>query len=207
MVVHSEVSIHSTAEVSGHAVIGDETYIWHQAQVLAGARIGRNCIIGKGVFVATGAVIGNSVKVQNYVSIYDGVVIEDGVICGPHCTFTNDKLPRAINPDGSPKTIGDWLISPTLVKHGASIGANATILCGITIGRWAMIGAGSVVCNDIPDYGLAWGNPARLHGFVCSCGSRLRSGWKQGAEGNVALWCSQCHESVEVYKAVWEKIV
>jgi acetyltransferase-like isoleucine patch superfamily enzyme len=151
------------------------------------AQIGRNCILSKGVYVDAGVVLGDNVKVQNYVSIYHGVTIEDGVFCGPHCVFTNDRRPRAINPDGSLQTGTDWTVGKTLVRTGASIGANAVIVCGITVGAWAMIGAGSVVTRDVPDHGLMFGNPARLRGFVCRCGGRLGEGARErrggGAEG------------------------
>jgi len=122
--------------------------------------------------VDSGVVIGNRVKVQNYVSIYHGVTIEDGVFVGPHTVFTNDKLPRAITPDGQIKSADDWVVSPTVVRYGAAIGANSVLVCGITVGRWAMIGAGSVVTKDVPDYGLVVGNPARLIGYVKEDGSR-----------------------------------
>ncbi len=106
-------------------------------------------------------------------SVYHGVTIDDGVFIGPHVCFTNDLRPRAINPDGSLKAADDWILSLTHIRQGAALGANSTIRCGITIGMWAMIGSGSVVTKDFPDYSLAWGNPARLHGFVCPCGERL----------------------------------
>ena len=206
---HMSVKIHPTAEVSEQAEIGKGTCVWHQAQVREGARIGRNCIVGKGSYVDAGVVIGDNVKVQNYVSIYHGVTIEDGVFCGPHCVFTNDKRPRAINADGSLKAADDWELSTTLVKRGASIGANAVIVCGVTVGEWAMVGSGAVVSRDVSDYGLVWGNPARLHGFVCPCGNRLQEDKEtggQGDEGTISLWCSECGEVVEVRKADWEQI-
>jgi len=112
-------------------------------QIREKAQIGKNCNLGKDVYIEPDVKIGDNVKIQNGVSIYHGVTIEDGVFCGPHCTFTNDKQPRAVNPDGTLKAVDDWIITPTLVKKGASIGASATIICGITIGKWAMIGAGS----------------------------------------------------------------
>jgi UDP-2-acetamido-3-amino-2,3-dideoxy-glucuronate N-acetyltransferase len=169
----ANVKIHPTADVSPEAEIGEGTRIWHQSQVCAGAVIGRNCILGKGVYIDAGVHIGNNVKVQNGISIYHGVTLEDGVFCGPNCVFTNDVSPRAINPDGSLKTAMDWQVRPTLVQLGASIGANATIICGVTIGRWAMIGAGAVVSHSVPDYGLVYGNPARLQGYICPCGYKL----------------------------------
>ncbi|MEP7200227.1 MAG: DapH/DapD/GlmU-related protein, partial [Chloroflexota bacterium] len=162
--------VHPTADVSPRATIGDGTRIWHQCQVREGARLGRNCILSKDVYVDVDVQIGDNVKVQNGVSLYHGVTLEDGVFCGPHCVFTNDKQPRAINADGSLKAADDWTLTPTRVRMGASIGAHATIICGVTIGRWAMVGAGAVVTRDVPDYGLVVGNPAQLRGFVCPCG-------------------------------------
>lgn len=206
--MHKGARIHPTAEVSEQAEIGEGTSIWHQAQVREGARIGRNCILSKGVYICAGVVIGDNVKVQNYVSIYHGVTLEDGVFCGPHCVFTNDKQPRAINADGSLKAADDWQSTPTLVKRGASIGANAVIVCGVTIGKWAMIGAGSVVSRDVPDYGLVWGNPARLRGFVCPCGHRLQGGpeTEEAGEGEtIALRCPECGTAIEVSRIYWEQ--
>jgi UDP-2-acetamido-3-amino-2,3-dideoxy-glucuronate N-acetyltransferase len=167
------IRIHPTADVSKEAQIGAGTLIWHFAQIRPGAHIGENCIIGKGVYIDTEVSIGNNVKIQNNVSLYHGVSIEDGVFLGPHVCFTNDLIPRAINPDGSLKSASDWIIVKTLVRYGAAIGANSTIRCGVTIGRWAMVGAGTVVTRDIPGYGLVWGVPGRLHGFACPCGHQL----------------------------------
>jgi UDP-2-acetamido-3-amino-2,3-dideoxy-glucuronate N-acetyltransferase len=164
---------HETADVSPQAKIGEGTKIWQHCQVRELAEIGKNCILSKSVYIDAGVKIGNNVKIQNGISVYHGVTLEDGVFCGPHCVFTNDKRPRSINPDGSLKTGEDWQLSETLVKKGASIGAHATIVCGLTIGEWAMIGAGAVVTKSVPDYGLVVGNPAKLIGFVCPCGERL----------------------------------
>jgi acetyltransferase-like isoleucine patch superfamily enzyme len=201
---HPNVRIHSTADVSANAKIGPGTSIWHHAQIREGASLGANCVISKGVYVDAGVSIGDNVKIQNYVSVYHGVTIEAGVFCGPHCVFTNDKNPRAVNPDGTLKSADDWVMSATLVKAGASIGANATIVCGVTIGRWAMIGSGSVVSRDVPDYGLVWGNPARLHGFVCPCGIRLV---KSATEGDhILAQCPQCGRQVQIVTSLWEAI-
>jgi acetyltransferase-like isoleucine patch superfamily enzyme len=158
------------------------------------------------VYIDAGVILGDNVKVQNYVSIYRGVTIEDGVLCGPHCVFTNDKRPRAISVDGSLKAADDWELSPTLVREGASIGANAVVVCGVAVGRWAMIGAGAVVSRDVPDYGLVWGNPARLHGFVCPCGHRLGAGERQMEGETVRLQCPECGQNIIVRKIDWEQV-
>ena len=185
------VHIHPTAQVSPEASIGEGTFIWNQAQIREDARVGKGCVIGKGVYVDLGVQIGDYVKIQNYVSVYHGVTLENGVFVGPHACFTNDKRPRAINSDGSPKGADDWEVVETLVREGASISANSTVVCGVTIGRWAMIGAGSVVTRDVPDYGLVWGNPARLKGFVCPCGKRMDMK-PTGKTGNEALMVRRC---------------
>ena len=191
--------VHPTADVSPRATIGDGTRIWHQCQVREGARLGRNCTLSKDVYVDVDVQIGDNVKVQNGVSLYHGVTLEDGVFCGPHCVFTNDKQPRAINADGSLKAADDWTLTPTRVRMGASIGAHATIICGVTIGRWAMVGAGAVVTHDVPDFGLVFGNPARLHGFVCPCGDKLA----RVAETSdaIIMQCARGHDQVLIPRA------
>jgi acetyltransferase-like isoleucine patch superfamily enzyme len=143
------------------------------------------------VYVDAGVSIGNNVKIQNYVSIYHGVTIEDGVFIGPHVCFTNDMLPRAINPDGSIKAADDWVLTLTLVKRGAALGANSTIRCGVTIGEWSMVGAGSVVTRDVPDFGLVIGNPARLYGHVCACGEKLQL--KDASLDDTTVFCPKCN--------------
>ena len=170
----AEVRIHPTAEVSPEADIGHGSSIWNQAQVRERARIGARCIVGKNVYVDVDVVIGDDVKIQNNVSLFHGVTVEDGVFIGPHVCFTNDRLPRAINADGSRKTDDDWQVSPTLVRRGAALGANSTILPGISIGRWALVGSGSVVTRDVADHELVAGNPARRLGSACACGQSLR---------------------------------
>ena len=153
-----EAYLHPTAEVSPLAAVGPGTRIWHQAQVREGARIGRDCVIGKGVYVDHHVVIGDRVKIQNFVSVYHGVTIEDDAFIGPHVTFTNDLYPRSAS--------SDWQVIPTQVERAASIGANATVLCGVRIGAYAMVGAGAVVTRDVPPYALVLGNPARVAGRV-----------------------------------------
>lgn len=198
---------HPTADVSPQATIGRGTRIWQHCQVREGAVVGDECILGKDVYVDAGARIGNKVKVQNGVSIYRGVTLEDGVFCGPHCTFTNDRQPRAINPDGTAKVPSDWVVTPTLVRTGASIGAHATIVCGVTIGRWAMVGAGAVVTHDVPDYGLVYGNPARLHGFVCACGEKLVARDVTAQAEAVHTACPKCGAVVSIPSADWARLV
>jgi UDP-2-acetamido-3-amino-2,3-dideoxy-glucuronate N-acetyltransferase len=168
------VRIHSTSEVSPKATIGDGTQIWLFCQVRDNAKIGTNCIFGKGVYVDNDVVIGNNVKIQNNVSVYVGVTIDDGVFVGPHVCFTNDKVPRAVNADMSMKSAHDWKVTATHVKAGAALGANSTIVCGTTVGKWAMVGSGSVVTKDVPDHALVLGNPARFVAWVCSCGERVK---------------------------------
>jgi len=198
------IRIHPTADVSPEANIGDGTSIWHHAQVREDVNIGQNCIIGKGVYIDPGVHIGNNVKIQNYVSVYHGVTIDDGVFIGPHVCFTNDLRPRAINPDGSLKAADDWILSLTHIRQGAALGANSTIRCGITIGVWAMIGSGSVVTRDVPDYSLAWGNPARLHGFVCPCGEHLENVNQDG--DNVITVCPSCGQKLIIPNEKWELV-
>lgn len=159
------VFIHETAEVSNDAQIGEGTKIWNQAQVREKVEIGEKCIISKNVYIDEGVKIGNRVKIQNNVNVYHGVSIEDDVFLGPSMTFTNDMYPRAFN--------DEWKVYETRVKRGASIGANSTIVCGNVIGEFAMVGAGSVVIKDVPDFALVVGNPARRIGWVCKCGNRL----------------------------------
>ena len=149
-------------------------------------------------------IIGDNVKIQNYVSVYHGVIIEDGVFIGPHVCFTNDLRPRAIKPDGSRKQANDWVVTETLIRRGASLGANSTIRCGTTIGQWAMVGAGSVITKDVPDHGLIWGNPARLKGFVCECGGRLS--YKSSEAVMVNATCQFCFQEKQIPSNLWERI-
>lgn len=164
------VFIHSTAEVSEKAQIGKGCKIWNQAQIREGAVLGENCIVSKNVYIDENVLIGNRVKIQNNVNVYHGVTVEDDVFLGPSMTFTNDMYPRAFN--------SDWKITETFIKRGASIGANATIRCGITIGEYAVIGAGSVVVKDVMPHELVAGNPARRIGWVCKCGFKLNGEYK-----------------------------
>jgi UDP-2-acetamido-3-amino-2,3-dideoxy-glucuronate N-acetyltransferase len=155
--------IHSTANISPDAHIGEGTKIWINVQVREQADIGTNCILSKDVYIDQAVLVGNNCKIQNSVSVYQGVTIEDDVFIGPNVTFTNDKVPRAFNVD--------WKITPTIVKRGASIGANATIVCGIVIGEYAMVAAGSVVTKDVPPYTLVMANPARQVALIDKAGN------------------------------------
>ena len=192
--------IHHTAQVDPGAKIGENVRIWNWVQVREDAEIGDNTIISKSVYIDFGVKIGKNVKIQNNVSIYHGVTIEDGVFVGPHVCFTNDKYPRAINPDGSQKGADDWEVSKTIVKYGSSIGANSTVLPGITIGRFAMIGSGAIVTRDVPDNGLVLGAPAKLIGYVCECGVKLI---KEQARGKLSIYqCPKCGREIEAAEVV-----
>lgn len=162
----SPASIHDTAIIDAGAQIGEGTRIWHWVHVCAGARIGRGCSLGQGVFVANRVIIGDNVKIQNNVSVYDEVTLEDDVFCGPSMVFTNVINPRSAVPRKDE-------YRPTLVRQGASLGANSTIVCGVTVGRYAFVGAGAVVTHDVPDYALAAGVPARRIGWISEAGERL----------------------------------
>ena len=171
------VFIHPSSIVDENVKIGDGTKIWHFSHIQEGANIGDGCNFGQNVNIANNVKIGNGCKIQNNVSVYEGVELEDYVFCGPSCVITNDLTPRAKYPKGNAAYVH------TLVKSGASIGANATIVCGNTIGKWAMVGSGAVVTKDIPDYALVVGVPARQVGWVCECGSILPQSLECGVCG------------------------
>ena len=163
----SEYFVHESSYVDENVKIGQGTKIWHFSHIQSGAVIGNNCSFGQNVNVSNNVKIGNGVKVQNNVAIYEGVELEDYVFCGPSMVFTNDLTPRAKYPKGS---VG---YKKTLLKEGATVGANATIVCGHTIGKWAMIAAGAVVTKDVPDYAMVYGNPAQIKGYMCACGDTI----------------------------------
>ncbi len=158
--------VHPTAIIDEGAKIGARTKIWHFSHIMGGAIIGEDCVLGQNVFVGKNVVIGNKVKIQNNVSVFEGVILEDEVFCGPSMVFTN-----VINPRSFIERKDEF--KNTLVKKGATIGANATIVCGITVGEYAFIGAGAVVTKDVPSYALVYGNPAKIRGYVCKCGEKL----------------------------------
>ncbi|HCU30355.1 MAG TPA: N-acetyltransferase [Sphaerochaeta sp.] len=159
--------VHPSSYVDDNVTIGKGTKVWHFCHIQSGASIGENCSLGQNVNVSNNVTIGNGCKIQNNVSLYEGVTLEDHVFCGPSCVFTNDLTPRAKYPKGRAGYL------KTLVKEGASIGANATLICGITIGRWALIGSGAVVTKDVPDHALMVGVPAKQKGWACECGTIL----------------------------------
>ena len=160
---------HDTACIDDNVTIGDGTAIWHFSHLMPGTVIGKNCNIGQNVVIGPDVTIGRGCKIQNNVSVYKGVTLEDEVFCGPSMVFTN-----VFNPRAAIRRMDE--VRPTLVKYGASLGANCTIVCGVTIGRYAFIGAGAVVTKDVPDYALIYGNPARRHGWICQCGEKLHGG-------------------------------
>lgn len=169
--------VHESSYIDSEVIIGDNTKIWHFSHIQKGAKIGMNCTIGQNVNVSNNVKIGNGVKIQNNVSIYEGVELEDYVFCGPSMVFTNDLTPRAKYPKGAKA------YKKTIVKEGASLGANCTIVCGNTIGKWAIVAAGAVVTKDVSDYALVAGVPARQLGWVCECGEKLLSN----------LTCKKCN--------------
>jgi len=166
------IKIHPQAEVSPEAEIGDGSIIWRNVQIREQTHLGRNCIIGQSAYIDFAVVIGDNVKIQNNASLYHGLELEDGVFVGPHVIFTNDRIPRAINPDGSLKSADDWTVGRTRVCYGAAIGAGAVIVTGVTIGRWAMVGSGAIVTKDVPDHALVVGNPAHILSYVSAKGVR-----------------------------------
>jgi UDP-2-acetamido-3-amino-2,3-dideoxy-glucuronate N-acetyltransferase len=178
-----EISIHPTSCVDSEAVIGKGTRIWQYCTVLAGARIGKSCTLSQNVFVERNTRIGDRVKIKNNVSIFECVEIGDDVFIGPSAVFTNILTPRAFWPRKDK-------FLPTKVETGATIGANATIICGVTIGRYAMVGAGSVVTGDVQPFALVYGVPARRHGWVCYCGEKIRD-LRQAEE----YTCSRCRRA------------
>lgn len=185
--------VHESAYVDDGAQIGPGTKIWHFCHITGGAEIGAQCSLGQNVYVARGVRIGNHVKIQNNVSVYEGVILEDYVFCGPSMVFTNVRTPRSAYPRN---TSADYLA--TRVKYGASLGANTTIVCGVTVGEWAFVGAGAVVTRDLPSYALALGVPARVVSWVCECGQTLQ--FKDGPA--VCQACRKIYERQEPWKII-----
>ncbi len=188
--------IHETADVDPAARIGDGTHVWNNVQIRENADIGEDCIVGKSVYIDHTVTIGNRVKIQNSVSIYHGVTIEDDVFLGPHMTFTNDLYPRAFDPE--------WHVVPTLARRGCSVGANVTVVCGIELGEYCMVGAGAVVTKDVPANALVLGNPARIAGFVSRMGRLVEERGREA--GHVIAVAPETDEEIRVPEETWARI-
>ncbi|MCA9751429.1 MAG: N-acetyltransferase [Gemmatimonadetes bacterium] len=188
--------IHPTADVDSRAVIGPRTRVWNNVQIREKAIIGSDCIVGKSVYIDHTVRVGDRVKIQNGVSIYHGVTVEDDVFLGPHMTFTNDLYPRAFDPE--------WHVVPTLVRRGASVGANVTIVCGVTLGEYCMIGAGAVVTRDVPPHALVIGNPGAIVGFVSRLGRVVEEIGRKA--GRIQVRAPQTGEELEIPEEDWARI-
>lgn len=188
--------IHESAYVEEGAQIGEGTRIWHFVHIRKGAKLGKNCNIGKDVFIDLNVEIGDNCKIQNFASLYHGLTIGNNVFIGPHVCFTNDLYPRAL-------IWTDERVAKTVVRDGASIGANSTIIANTTIGTYAMVGAGSVVTCDVPDHALVFGNPARIKGFVCECGAKLKK--KEKKKNMVIMSCTQCKKECSIDEKIFKE--
>lgn len=186
--------VHESSYIDDDVEIGEGTKIWHFCHIQRGAHIGKRCSLGQNVNVSNHVKVGDGCKLQNNVSLYEGVELENDVFCGPSCVFTNDLTPRAKYPKGSAG------YKKTLIKEGASIGANATVVCGHTVGKWALIGAGAVVASDVPDHALMLGVPAQQRGWVCECGQVLRQ------TGNSDYRCPDCGRTYQLKEEQLEEM-
>jgi acetyltransferase-like isoleucine patch superfamily enzyme len=193
-VIDPSARIHASADLEPDVSVGPRTSIWHRVQVRIGARIGAECVVGRDAFIDEGVEIGDRVKIQNAALVYRGVTVEDGVFIGPNAILTNDRYPRSITASGELARVDDWVVSPIRLRTGCSIGAGAVVVAGLTIGRFATVGAGAVVTHDVPDHALVAGNPARRLGWVCACGRRLvdASGRPVGGEHRGPAACPSC---------------
>jgi acetyltransferase-like isoleucine patch superfamily enzyme len=194
--VSSEPFVHRTADVDPRAKIGEGTKVWNNVQIRENAVIGRDCVVGKSVYIDHTVRIGDRVKIQNGVSIYHGVTVEDDVFLGPHMTFTNDLYPRAFDPE--------WHVTPTVVRRGASVGANVTVVCGVELGAYCMVGAGAVVTRDVPPHALVIGNPARVAGFVSVMGRPVKEVRREGDD--VIARSDETGEEIRVPAGIWAAI-
>jgi len=190
-----DIRIASSADVDERAVIGAGTSVWHLAQVREDAQVGPGCVIGRGAYIGSGVRIGANVKIQNYALVYEPAVVADGAFIGPAVVFTNDHRPRSVDPDGRPKRAGDWHPVGVEVGQGASIGARSVCVAPVRIGRWAMVGAGSVVIRDVPDFALVVGNPARRIGWIGRAGERLELSGQSDGGSNGRWVCPQTGET------------
>jgi UDP-2-acetamido-3-amino-2,3-dideoxy-glucuronate N-acetyltransferase len=186
----SDYFVHESSYVDAGAEIGTGSKIWHFCHIMPGARLGRDCNIGQNVFIAADVIIGNNVKIQNNVSVYTGVIVEDDAFLGPSMVFTNVVNPRS-------HVVRKDEYRQTLVKRGVTIGANATVVCGVTLGRYAFVGAGAVVTRDVPDYALVHGTPARTEGWMCHCGIKLAFESVNGIEQATCAECGSQYEKQE----------
>lgn len=188
--------VHASAELEVDVSVGPRSSVWNRAVLRAGASIGADCIIGRDAFIDEGVHLGDRVKVQNGALVYHGVTVGNGVFIGPGAILTNDRFPRAITATGELARGDDWVVSPIELRDGCSIGAGAVVVAGTTVGRFATVGAGAIVTRDVPDFALVAGNPARLLGWVCACGSRLTdaSGESSGAnpQSSTTMTCPRC---------------
>lgn len=180
----ADVFVHESSYVDDGAVVGEGTKIWHFCHIMSGSRIGKRCNLGQNVVVSPQVTIGDNVKIQNNVSLYTGVILEDDVFCGPSMVFTN-----VVNPRSHVSRKDEY--QQTLVKRGASFGANSTVVCGHTVGAYAFIGAGAVVTRDVPDFALVVGNPGRIAGWMCQCGTKLAAGATPPAQATCAACSTQ----------------
>jgi acetyltransferase-like isoleucine patch superfamily enzyme len=185
-----DVRVHASAEVDPTAHVGEGSLVWNGAQVREGAHVGRECILAHGVFVDAHVRVGDRVKLENNVSVFLGARVEDGAFIGPHTCLLNDRRPRSTTASGALKREEDWEVSGVVIEQGASVGGGCTVLPGVRIGRYALVGAGAVVTRDVPAHGLVVGNPARLVGHVCECGARLDG-------DNICTGCGRPHEVIE----------
>ena len=186
------VWIHPTADVADSADLGAGTKVWNECQIRENARVGMGCVLGKDVYVDVGVEIGDNVKIQNGAQLFSGLTVESGVFIGPGAIFANDKVPRAINPDGSPKRAADWDVGRIRLCFGSSIGAAAVVIPDVTVGAYAVVGAAAVVTRDVPAHALVVGSPARQVGSVCKCGRRLTE------EASGRFTCSGCGDRYDL---------
>jgi UDP-2-acetamido-3-amino-2,3-dideoxy-glucuronate N-acetyltransferase len=195
-VIDPTARVHASAELEAGVSVGPRTSVWNRAVLRSGASLGAECVIGRDAFIDEGVRLGDRVKVQNGALIYHGVTVGNGVFIGPGAILTNDRYPRAVTATGELAGPDDWTVSPIQLQEGCSIGAGAIVVAGITVGRFATIGAGSVVTHDVPDYALLAGNPARRLGWVCACGTRLSDEAGAKASPNplpdTSLTCPRC---------------
>jgi UDP-2-acetamido-3-amino-2,3-dideoxy-glucuronate N-acetyltransferase len=172
-VIDPSARVHPTADLEPDVTVGAGTSIWHRAQVRTGATIGGECVVGRDAFIDEGVVLGDRVKIQNGALIYHGVTVGNAVFIGPGAILTNDRYPRAVTSTGDLARADDWTVSPITLEEGSSIGAGAVVVAGVTVGRYAMVGAGGIVTRDVPSHALVVGSPAHRIGWVCACGGRL----------------------------------